>query len=189
MYLSLYLWALLNFIDILYCAINMVMGVIFYFSFVLYLLLTNISPLWVCLRVEQIKWVSLICSCINAKSMWPMDDSPWSCSDFFMVFTGHACCTWLVCCLLGQIFPANFTLVHYIMGCIAFLNFTLPTLGRWALAHLCSPGSVHRVLLVGIRHFSGYGLHKNVLQSPWFFNLLTYVFLWCYVGAAYNIYV
>ena len=82
--------------------------------------------------------MSLICSCINVRSMWLPDDMPWSHSYCFIIFT-LCCCTWLVCYLLSLNYSANFGLVW----CIMATWHSSTTLGRDALVYWYLPGSIH----------------------------------------------
>ena len=39
--------------------------------------------------------------CVYAKPMWLMDVSTWSSLNHMITLTECACCTWLVCCIIG----------------------------------------------------------------------------------------
>ena len=82
----------------MYCAINTVMGVISVLSYVQCSLI--FSPL--SMHKGGGDKVSVLNLCINAKSMWLVDDLPWSHSDHFIIFIGCACCIWLACVLLAE---------------------------------------------------------------------------------------
>ena len=100
--------------------------------------------------------------------MWLMNDLTWSGPNHLMIFTESACCLWLVHWFLSLYFviwPTTFTLVCYITGCMNHPDVIFPALKRQALAHWCLPGGAYGLLFVGVRHFHGYNLHTNVLQS------------------------
>ena len=104
---------------------------------------------------------------------------------FYLVCLLHMACT-----ILAEPVTCNFA--HYFCPCLLhhrlheFPTHFLSCFGKANFGSPMSPCDAYRPLVMEVRHFLRYSLHKNSFQFPWWiFNLLMQVFLWCYNGVAY----
>ena len=119
------LYAFLYIMIFLYHATNIVMGVIFILilSYVCHLLIFS-PPSMYKGRGDKVAVFNLFmhqCQ-LYVTYRWFAQ----SCSNHLLIFISHACCTWLVYCLLSLIFPANFPLSS--TSWVTWLSSTFPSL-------------------------------------------------------------